>query len=75
MFVLSIVLNNVLRIYISGHPLNILKGRKPIKNKLSLNQKEIQIVTLYSTSRRAANRIALEKLIELYKDEIIYSTC
>jgi len=55
--------------------LNILKGRKPIKNKLSLNQKEIQIVTLYSTSRRAANRITLEKLIELYKDEIIYSTC
>jgi G:T/U-mismatch repair DNA glycosylase len=59
--------------YLLEHKLSvkILKGPKSIKNKLSLNQKEIQIVTLYSTSRRAANRITLDKLVELYKAEIL----
>lgn len=51
--------------------LKILKGQKPIKNNLNINQKVIQIVTLYSTSRRAANRISLEKLIGFYKAEIL----
>jgi G:T/U-mismatch repair DNA glycosylase len=31
----------------------------------------IELVILYSTSPRAANRITLERLVELYKNEIL----
>lgn len=51
--------------------LKISKGPKPIKNKLYITNKEVQIVTLYSTSRRATNRIKFERLVELYKTEIL----
>lgn len=48
-----------------------MKDPKPIVNEVYINGKQIKIVTLYSTSMRAANRITLERLIALYKNEII----
>ena len=46
------------------------KGNKPLKSEIKFNDKTIQLVILYSPSRRAANRISFEKLVEMYKAEI-----
>ncbi len=46
------------------------KGKKPIRSEIKFNDKIIKIVILYSPSRRAANRISFETLVEMYKAEI-----
>lgn len=47
------------------------KGQKPVKSELKYKDKIIQLVIAYSPSRRASNRISFEKLIEMYKNEIV----
>ena len=46
------------------------KGSKPLKGEFKFKQRMIQLVILYSPSRRAANRISFEKLVEMYANEI-----
>ncbi|RYG04869.1 MAG: hypothetical protein EOO02_05095 [Chitinophagaceae bacterium] len=45
-------------------------GPKPLRSILQLEHRSVELVVLYSPSRRAANRISLEKLIEMYEHEI-----
>jgi G:T/U-mismatch repair DNA glycosylase len=49
----------------------IPKGKKPIKSEISFKGKTISLVVAYSTSPRAANRISFEKLVEMYKNELV----
>lgn len=46
-------------------------GKKPLKSSMEYNGRTIELVVLYSTSPRAANRISFEDLVELYKNEIL----
>jgi G:T/U-mismatch repair DNA glycosylase len=46
-------------------------GKRPIKSAIEYKGRMIELVILYSTSPRAANRITLERLVELYKNEIL----
>lgn len=45
-------------------------GKKPVKSTLNYKHKSVELVVLYSTSPRAANRVSFEKLVELYKNEL-----
>jgi G:T/U-mismatch repair DNA glycosylase len=47
------------------------KGKKPLKSQIEFNGRKIELVVLYSTSPRASNRISFDKLVELYKNEIL----
>lgn len=46
-------------------------GKKPLKSSIEYRERKIELVILYSTSPRAANRISFEDLVELYKNEIL----
>lgn len=46
-------------------------GKRPIKSSFQYQDRTIELVVLYSTSPRAANRISFDDLVELYKNEII----
>lgn len=46
------------------------KNKKPIRSFIQHNDNQIELVILYSTSRRAANRISFAKLVEMYKTEL-----
>ena len=46
------------------------KGLKPLQSGFEYKGHSIKLVILYSPSRRAANRISLDKLIEMYRAEI-----
>ncbi|WP_430403821.1 hypothetical protein [Fluviicola sp.] len=46
-------------------------GKKPLKSSMEYLGRTIELVVLYSTSPRAANRISFEDLVELYKNEIL----
>ena len=47
------------------------KGLKPLRSEFRFDERIIQLSILYSPSRRAANRISFEKLVEMYENEII----
>lgn len=47
------------------------KGKKPLKSEIVINDKKVCLVIAYSPSRRAANRISFNKLVEMYKNEIV----
>lgn len=47
------------------------KGIKPVKSEIVINNKKVNIVIAYSPSRRAANGISFDKLVEMYKNEIV----
>ncbi|MDA3616699.1 hypothetical protein [Polluticaenibacter yanchengensis] len=47
------------------------KGNKPVKSQVTLAGRKIELVILYSPSARAANRISFERLVELYKTELL----
>lgn len=47
------------------------KGQKPINSEIMYNDRIINVVIAYSPSARASNRIPFEKLVEIYKNEII----
>jgi G:T/U-mismatch repair DNA glycosylase len=46
------------------------KGAKPLQSEIKFKNKTIHLAILYSPSRRAANRITFEKLVDIYKNEI-----
>ncbi len=46
------------------------KGLKPLHSVFEYKGCSIKLVILYSPSRRAANRISLDKLTEMYRAEI-----
>jgi hypoxanthine-DNA glycosylase len=46
-------------------------GKRPIKSSFQYQERTIELVVLYSTSPRAANRISFNDLVELYKNEIL----
>lgn len=46
-------------------------GPKPVRSRLQFQNRSVELVILYSPSRRAANRISLDKLAEMYSNEII----
>ncbi len=46
-------------------------GKRPIKSSFQYQDRTIELVVLYSTSARAANRISFDNLVELYQNEII----
>jgi G:T/U-mismatch repair DNA glycosylase len=46
------------------------KGRKPLKSEFYFQDRLIRLIILYSPSRRAANRISFDKLVEMYENEI-----
>jgi G:T/U-mismatch repair DNA glycosylase len=46
-------------------------GTKPLRSEFQFEGRLIQLVILYSPSRRAANRISFEKLVEMYSKEMI----
>lgn len=52
-------------------PIKFPKGAKPIKVNTMIGERKIQLVILHSTSARAANTIGFEKLVNLYKYEIL----
>ena len=43
---------------------------KPVRDKLRLSGRTIELVILYSPSARAANRISFDRLVALYKAEL-----
>jgi len=45
--------------------------KKPIRSVLHYKDKQIQLVILYSTSPRAAYRISINKLVEMYRNELM----
>lgn len=47
------------------------KGAKPLKSKLEFKGRTIELVILYSPSPRASNRISFDKLVEMYRNEIL----
>ena len=47
------------------------KMPKPVRDTVQLNGRAIELVILYSPSARAANRISFDRLVELYKQELI----
>jgi G:T/U-mismatch repair DNA glycosylase len=47
------------------------KGPKPLRLATQILGRKIELVILHSTSARAANRISFEKLVDLYKNEIL----
>lgn len=49
----------------------IPKGQRPLKNTIIIDNKEIEIVLLYSTSPRAGAAISFDKLVELFRNEIL----
>lgn len=49
------------------------KMPKPVRDRVPLNGRDIELVILYSPSARAANRISFDKLVELYKQELVGS--
>lgn len=59
--------------FLAGHEIShrFPTGKRPIKSSFEYKGKTIQLVVLYSTSPRAANRISFDNLVELYKNEII----
>lgn len=54
-----------------GISFSIQKGPRPVKSTVVIDQKEIEVVLLYSTSPRAGAAIPFEQLVELFKNEII----
>lgn len=48
------------------------KGNKPIRSEFIFNERKILLAILYSPSPRAANRITFEKLVEIYRNEILF---
>ena len=46
------------------------KDKKPIRSFLQHKGIQIQLVILYSTSPRAANRISFDKLVDMYRNEL-----
>lgn len=46
------------------------KGLKPLKSEFQFQGRIIKLVILFSPSRRAANRISFDKLVEMYAGEI-----
>ena len=46
------------------------KGLKPLKSEFEYKGRKIELVILYSPSRRAANRISLANLTEMYRREL-----
>lgn len=46
-------------------------GKRPIKSTFQYRDRTIELVVLYSTSPRAANRFSFEDLVELYQNEIM----
>ena len=47
-------------------------GKRPLKSSLQYKARDIELVVLYSTSPRAANRFSFEDLVDLYRNEILY---
>jgi G:T/U-mismatch repair DNA glycosylase len=47
------------------------KGSKPLKSEFQFGGRSIQLVILYSPSRRATNRISFDKLVKMYANEIM----
>lgn len=47
-------------------------GKRPIKSAFQYQERSIELVVLYSTSPRAANRFSFDTLVELYKNEILF---
>ncbi len=47
-------------------------GKRPLKSSLQYKERNIELVVLYSTSPRAANRFSFEDLVDLYRNEILY---
>ncbi len=47
------------------------KGVKPLRSEFEYKGRTIKLVILYSPSRRAANRVSLAELTEMYKREIL----
>jgi G:T/U-mismatch repair DNA glycosylase len=58
--------------YLFAHGIyfTIPKGIRPLRNFVEINGKNIEIVLLYSTSPRAGAAVSLERLVQLFKDEI-----
>jgi G:T/U-mismatch repair DNA glycosylase len=52
----------------------IPKGKRPLRTSLIIQGKSIEIVLLYSTSPLAGATIPFDRLVELYKNEIILCT-
>lgn len=50
---------------------NFPKMPKPVRDTLQLNGRTIELVILYSPSARAANRISFDRLVALYKAELV----
>lgn len=59
--------------FLAGHEIKhrFPTGQRPIKSAIEYKGRMIELVVLYSTSPRAANRISMERLVELYKNEIL----
>jgi len=58
--------------YLSLHqvPLNIPKGKRPLRTSLIINRKPIEVVILYSTSSRAGAAVSFEALTGLFNNEV-----
>lgn len=46
-------------------------GKRPLKSSFQYKDRSIELVVLYSTSPRAANRFSFEDLVDLYRNEIL----
>ena len=58
--------------YLSLHqiPLKIPKGERPLRTWITIDDKSLEIVLLYSTSQRAGATVSLDALTELFLCEI-----
>jgi G:T/U-mismatch repair DNA glycosylase len=58
--------------YLSGKGIDykIPKGQRPLKSRVNMNGKIVDVTLLYSTSPRAGASVSFEKLVELFKNEL-----
>lgn len=49
------------------------KGIKPLQSEIEWSGRKLCLIVVYSTSRRAANRIYLNSLVEMYRKVIVPS--
>ena len=58
--------------YLLSHQIsfNIPKGKRPLRTWITIDDKSLEIVVLYSTSQRAGASVSFEVLTDLYSSEV-----
>ena len=60
--------------YLSSHQISfrIPQGKRPLRASVAINNKQYEVVLLYSTSPRAGATVSFDALTELFANEIVF---